>query len=51
MADFPNSPVVGQTYTLGNLVWTWNGTAWDAQWGTTPQYEDPVVTSFLLGGM
>lgn len=32
--DFPDSPVVGQVYTLGNTAWRWNGTAWDNA-GTT----------------
>ena len=25
---FPSSPTVGQTYTSGTRVWTWNGTVW-----------------------
>lgn len=27
--DFPNSPTVGQTFTVGNRVWEWDGTAWN----------------------
>jgi hypothetical protein len=30
MVNFPNSPTVGQTYTVGTKSWTWNGTAWNA---------------------
>ena len=26
--SLPSSPTVGQTYTLGGKIWTWNGTAW-----------------------
>ena len=26
--NFPDSPSVGQTYTVGNRIWTYNGTAW-----------------------
>lgn len=26
--DFPNSPSVGQTYTLGNKTWIYDGTVW-----------------------
>lgn len=27
--NFPSSPSVGARVTLGPLVWTWNGSAWD----------------------
>lgn len=27
--DFPNSPTTGDTYTVGNKTWFWNGTSWD----------------------
>ena len=30
MADFPATPTVGQIYTLGDLSWRWNGSAWDS---------------------
>lgn len=30
MVNFPNSPTVGQTYTLGTKSWTWDGTAWNS---------------------
>lgn len=26
--DFPNSPTVGQIYTVGNKSWQWDGTTW-----------------------
>lgn len=26
--SLPSSPTVGQTYTLGGKIWTWNGYAW-----------------------
>ena len=26
--SLPSSPTIGQTYTLGGKIWTWNGTAW-----------------------
>ena len=29
--DFPNSPTVGQTYTVGNRTWQWDGTSWNLQ--------------------
>ena len=27
--DFPNSPTVNQTYTVGDKTWKWSGTAWE----------------------
>ena len=32
--NFPASPTVGDTYTLGSKTWVWNGSAWDLQSGT-----------------
>lgn len=29
--QFPSSPVLDQTYTLGIKTWKWNGYAWDLQ--------------------
>lgn len=26
--DFPNSPSVNDTHTVGNRTWKWNGTVW-----------------------
>lgn len=34
--DFPNSPSVNDTHTVGNRVWKWNGTTWDALRTTVP---------------
>ncbi len=28
--DIPDSPNNGDTYTVGNRTWTFNGTTWDA---------------------
>jgi hypothetical protein len=28
--DFPNSPSVDQTFSVGDRTWKWTGTAWDA---------------------
>lgn len=27
--DFPNSPTIGQTFTVGNNVYTWTGSVWN----------------------
>lgn len=41
--DFPNSPTVGQTYTVGTSVWVWTGTTWDGVLpGTKVQDTAPV---------
>ena len=29
--NFPTSPTLNQTYTLGSKTWVWNGSAWDLQ--------------------
>jgi hypothetical protein len=29
--NFPISPTLNQTYTLGTKTWVWNGSAWDLQ--------------------
>jgi hypothetical protein len=36
MADinFPSSPNTGDTYTVNNKTWTWNGTSWTGSGGT-----------------
>lgn len=28
--DFPNSPVLNDTFTVGDRTWTWDGTRWEA---------------------
>jgi hypothetical protein len=28
MPGFPNSPSIGNTYTVGNITWQWDGVAW-----------------------
>ena len=28
--DFPNSPSVNQTYTVGNRSWIWTGSVWES---------------------
>jgi hypothetical protein len=33
--DFPNSPALNDTYTLGARTWKWNGSAWDMVSATT----------------
>ena len=34
--DFPATPSVNDTHTVGNRIWKWNGTTWDALRTTIP---------------
>jgi hypothetical protein len=34
--DFPNSPSVNDTHTVGNRIWKWNGTVWEVVRSTVP---------------
>jgi hypothetical protein len=29
-ADFPNNPVIGESFTVDGRAWTWNGSVWNA---------------------
>jgi hypothetical protein len=33
--DFPSSPSVNDTYTLGSRTWKWNGLGWEMVSATT----------------
>jgi hypothetical protein len=28
--DFPNSPAVDDTFTVGSITWKWNGSTWES---------------------
>ena len=48
---FPGSPSVGDTHTVGNITWTWNGSSWSAtSSGGGSRYGDCDVESYLNGG-
>ena len=40
--DFPNSPSVNDTHTVGNRVWKWNGTVWEVVRSTVPYSIGPT---------
>jgi hypothetical protein len=40
--DFPNSPSVNDTHTVGNRVWRWNGTVWEVVRSTVPYATGPT---------
>ena len=40
--DFPNSPSVNDTHTVGNRVWKWNGTVWEVVRSTVPYATGPT---------
>jgi len=35
--DFPNSPTIGSTFSVGGRSWTWNGTTWTQSAAQGPQ--------------
>lgn len=41
--DFPNTPTVGQQFSVNGNAWTWNGTSWDA--AVTTVYPGKFVAS------
>ena len=44
--DFPNSPVINDTYTIGNKTWTWDGIKWNAS-TPTKSIDDLSDVDFL----
>jgi hypothetical protein len=34
--DFPNSPTIGQLFTVGDITWEWTGTTWIGQGTPVP---------------
>ena len=40
--DFPNSPSVNDTHTVGNRIWKWNGTVWEVVRSTVPYSTGPT---------
>jgi hypothetical protein len=49
--DFPNSPTLNDTFTVGNRTWQWNGTAWELETTSSivPISEDPIALILALG--
>lgn len=39
--DFPSSPSIGQTFTAGGLIWTWDGVAWNLPSSSQVKTADP----------
>ena len=46
--DFPNTPTVGQTFTVGATTWKWDGTTWKSLGTVIPG--EANFSSFLLAG-
>lgn len=48
--NFPASPALNQEYTIGEVVWTWNGTAWQRKPAsvTVNTTSFTIPTSFLV---
>ena len=47
--DFPNSPSVNDTHTVGNRVWKWNGTVWEVVRSTVPYSTGPTGANGSTG--
>jgi hypothetical protein len=45
--DFPNSPSVNQTFTVGERTWKWTGTTWDVV--VTTQVTGPTGATGATG--
>lgn len=45
--DFPNSPSVNQTFTVGERTWKWTGSAWDVV--VTTQITGPTGATGATG--
>lgn len=44
--NFPSSPTVGQTFTVGNVIYTWDGSKWYTNLATATVVEsDPIYTA------
>ncbi len=48
--DFPSSPTVGQTVTLGGVTWTWDGVKWTAA-GTGTGIYLPLTGGTMTGDL
>ena len=49
--DFPNSPTTGDTFTVGNRTWKWDGTTWELVTTITGINLDGGVPSSNYGGI
>ena len=50
--DFPNSPTVGQLFTVGDVTWEWTGAVWQGLGtaGDAGADGEANFNSFLLMG-
>lgn len=46
--NFPSSPSLNDTYTIGNKVYTWNGYAW-ALYSSNTAFSSAVISSLTAG--
>jgi len=49
--DFPDSPTTGDTFTVGNRTWKWDGTTWELVIAITGINLDGGVPSSNYGGI
>ena len=48
--DFPSSPIVGQTFTSGGVVWMWDGVKWTSTGAATGLYL-PITGGTMTGDL
>lgn len=48
MIDFPNSPVVGDTYNYAGRIWEWDGSGWKRQINAGQQVSVFTLVSGLV---
>jgi hypothetical protein len=41
--DFPNSPTVGQVFTVSGAAWTWDGVKWTAGTSVMPMNDNRII--------
>jgi hypothetical protein len=47
--NFPDTPEVGDTFTVGLITWVWNGTVWKGTSSPVPGPEGPAGDDGLPG--
>lgn len=48
--DFPTPTVTGQEFTVGQITWVWDGTAWSSKVTAPVDLNENKANIFLLMG-
>jgi hypothetical protein len=49
--DFPDTPTVGDLYTVGSITWKWDGITWKSLAVSPPQNLDGGKSNTNYGGI